>query len=47
MGAIRARYHGCWDDMIGLGKAFDTDRYFVICANVLGGFLASTFEKVQ
>ena len=28
---------GWWDSMIGPGKAFDTDEYFVTCANVLGG----------
>lgn len=33
---------GWWDDMIGPGKAFDTDRYFVLCANVLGGCKGST-----
>lgn len=28
---------GWWDRMVGPGKPIDTDRYFVICANVLGG----------
>jgi homoserine O-acetyltransferase/O-succinyltransferase len=33
---------GWWDSMVGPGRAFDTDRYFVICSNVLGGCQGST-----
>jgi len=33
---------GWWDSMVGPGKAFDTDRYFVICSNVIGGCKGST-----
>jgi homoserine O-acetyltransferase len=33
---------GWWDTMVGPGKAFDTDRYYVICSNVLGGCKGST-----
>ncbi len=33
---------GWWDALIGPGKALDTDRYFVVCANVLGGCQGST-----
>ena len=33
---------GWWDNMIGPGKAFDTDQYFVVCSNVIGGCKGST-----
>ena len=33
---------GWWSDMIGSGKPIDTDRYFVICSNVIGVCMGST-----
>ena len=33
---------GWWDDIIGPGKYIDTDRWFVVCPNVLGGCQGST-----
>src|SRR3954468_2503275 len=36
------RKPGWWNNLIGPGKAVDTNRFFVICANVLGGCQGST-----
>jgi homoserine O-acetyltransferase/O-succinyltransferase len=33
---------GWWEIMVGPGKPIDTDRFFVICSNVVGGCLGST-----
>jgi homoserine O-acetyltransferase len=32
---------GWWEVMVGPGKPFDTNRYFVLCVNVLGGCMGS------
>ena len=33
---------GWWDPLIGPGRAVDTDRFFVVCPNVLGGCQGTT-----
>jgi homoserine O-acetyltransferase len=33
---------GWWDNMVGPGKGIDTDKYFVICSNILGSCMGST-----
>ena len=36
---------GWWNQVVGSGLPIDTDKYFVICANVLGGCMGSTGPK--
>ncbi|MFC2161007.1 homoserine O-acetyltransferase [Acidobacteriota bacterium] len=33
---------GWWDNMVGPGKGIDTDKYFVICSNIIGSCYGST-----
>ncbi|MDW5595086.1 homoserine O-acetyltransferase [Conexibacter stalactiti] len=46
--AHAAGYHdgdrrpGWWDNIVGPGRPLDTDRFFVVCANVLGGCKGTT-----
>lgn len=37
--------NGWWEDVVGPGKVIDTDQFFVVCANVLGGCMGSTGPK--
>jgi homoserine O-acetyltransferase len=41
-GEVETRALGWWDSMIGPGRAFDTDRWFVVSTNLVGGCRGST-----
>jgi homoserine O-acetyltransferase/O-succinyltransferase len=36
---------GWWSDLVGPGRLFDTNRYFLVCVNVLGGCMGTTGPK--
>ncbi len=40
--SIGDRKPGWWDAMVGPGRPFDTDRYYLICSNIIGGCMGST-----
>ena len=42
---ITGKPGGWWSQMVGPGKPIDTDRFFVICQNVIGGCMGTTGPK--
>ena len=40
--AASDKHPGWWDEMIGPGKGLDTNRFFIVCANILGGCKGTT-----
>jgi len=43
--SLRDRKPGWWNNIIGPGKPIDTNRFFVLCANCIGGCQGSTGPK--
>ncbi len=41
-GESERQHPGWWDCMVGPGKGIDTNRYFVVCCNILGSCMGST-----
>eukprot|EP00979_Chaetoceros_neogracilis_P007959 scaffold1732_cov258-Chaetoceros_neogracile.AAC.5 len=37
-----ASLHSWWGDLLGPGLAFDTDKYFIVCSNILGSCYGSS-----
>ena len=37
-----ASLHSWWGDLLGPDRAFDTDKYFIVCSNILGSCYGST-----
>ena len=40
--SLQDKKPGWWDAMVGPGKPFDTNRYFIVCSNIIGGCAGST-----
>ncbi|MBN8218480.1 MAG: homoserine O-acetyltransferase [Spirochaetes bacterium] len=37
-----SQVEGWWENYVGPGKPIDTDRYFIVCSNILGGCMGTT-----